>query len=280
LFASFAALLSVVSSATAIGLGAAIFANWFALALVNLFLALLLRAQMVRSVPAVVLASAFSLLVLIAHPVAWGAVMAMIAIQALGILLAAGHKPSELKDAVPLVAVVLLDALFLYLASTQIATVRMELHAAVSESLSAINITNVTNLVEFLDSTINYARNRLDAAVLVVFSIIGIADTSLLPRPFRRILGSMMIVPLFFTVLAPNLSWAWRGLYFFPTYLGAALGARSILLRANASLIGSRREPILSFVFSSSLMGYIFFSSLAWTLRATLLLMETSVRQL
>jgi len=280
LFASFAALLSVVSSATAIGLGAAIFANWFALALVNLFFALLLRAQMVRSVPAVVLASAFSLLVLIAHPVAWGAVMAMIAIQALGILLAAGYRPFELKDAVPLVAVVLLDALFLVLASTQIATVRLELGAAVSESLSAANIANVTNLIGFLDSTIDYARNRLDATVLVLFSIIGIADTSLLPKSSRRILGSMMIVPVLFTLLAPSISWTWRGLYLLPTYLGAALGARSIVRRANVSATGSRRESFLSFVFSFSLLGYIFLSSLAWTLRATLLLIETSVRTL
>jgi len=280
LFASFAALLSVVSSATAIGLGAAIFANWFALALVNLFFALLLRAQMVRSASAIVLASVFSLLVLIAHPVAWGAVMAMIAIQALGILLAAGCKRSELKDAVPLVAVVLLDALFLVLTSTQIATVRLELGAAVSESLSAANIANATNLIGFLDSTIDYARNRLDATVLVLFSIIGIADTSLLPKSSRRILGSMMIVPVLFTLLAPSINWTWRGLYLLPTYLGAALGARSIVRRANVSATGSRRESFLSFVFSSSLLGCIFLSSLAWTLRGTLLLIETSVRAL
>jgi hypothetical protein len=235
---------------------------------------------MVRSVAAIVLASVFSLLVLIAHPVAWGAVMAMIAIQALGILLAAGRRSSELKDAVPLMAVVLLDALFLYLASTQIATVRLELGAAVSESLSAVNITNVTNLIGFLDSTIDYARNRLDATVLVLFSIIGVADTFLLPKSFRRILGSMMIVPVLFTILAPNINWAWRGLYLLPAYLGAALGARSVVLRANASAIGSKRESIMSFVFSSSLLGYIFLSSLAWTLRATLLLIETSVRAL
>ena len=280
LFASFAALLSVVSSATAIGLGAAIFANWFALALVNLFFALLLRAQMVRSVAAIVLASVFSLLVLIAHPVAWGAVMAMIAIQALGILLTAGYRPSELKDAIPLVAVVLLDALFLYLASTQIATVRLELGAAVSESLSAVNITNVTNFFGFLDGVIDYARNRLDATAMIVLSIIGIADVSLLPKPFRRILGSMMIIPVIFTILAPNISWTWRGLYLLPAYLGAALGVRSVVLRANASATGPKRESILSHAFSVSLMGYIFLSSLAWTLRATLLLIETSVRHL
>ena len=277
LFASFAALLSVVSSATAIGLGAAIFANWFALVLVNLFFALLLRAQMVRSVAAIVLASVFSLLVLIAHPVAWGAVMAMIAIQALGILLAAGYRPFELKDAVPLVAVVLLDALFLVLASTQIATVRLELGAAVSESLSAANIANVTNLIGFLDSTIDYARNRLDATVLVLFSIIGIADTSLLPRPFRRILGSMMIVPIFFTLLAPDINWTWRGLYLLPTYLTATLGIRSIALRVNSHPSVSRRESVLRLGFSGSMLAYVLLASFAWALRATLLLMETSV---
>jgi hypothetical protein len=63
-----------------------------------------------------------------------------------------------------------------------------------------------------------------------------------------------------------------------PTCLGASLGARSIVTRANASATGPRRESILSHAFSVSLMGYIFLSSLAWTLRATLLLIETSVR--
>ena len=279
LFASFAALLSVVSSATTIGLGAAIFANWFALALVNLFFALLLRAQMVRAITAIVLASVFSLLVLIAHPVVWGAVIAMIAIQGLSVVLASYSKRSEFKDnVVPLLFVIALDALFLCVASTQIPTVRLELGAAVSESLSALNITNVTNLIGFLDGTIDYGRNRLDATVLVLFSIIGIADTSLLPRPFRRILGSMMIVPVFFTLLAPTINWTWRGLYLLPTCLGAALGTRSIVHRVNASAAGSRRESILNFVFSGSLLGYVFLSSLAWTLRATLLLIETSVR--
>jgi len=279
LCASFAALLSTVSSATAIGLGAAILANWFALAVMNLFFALLLRAQMNRSFGATVLASVASVLVLLAHPYAWAASMAMVAIQGLGILLIVRSRPIEFKqNIIPLISVIALNALFLFLVSTQVEAVHQSLATGVSGALPVIKTINVTNLTTILESTIDYARNRLDATVMAVLSIIGIADASLLPRPFRRILGSMMIVPVIFTLLAPDISWTWRGLYLLPTYLGAALGARSVILRTNSPTVRSTHESILRFAFTSSLSGYIFLSCLAWTLRATLLLMESSIR--
>ena len=199
-FASVAALFSVVSSQTAIGLGAAIFANWFALAVANFFFALLLRAQMNKSATATVLASVVSLLVLLAHPYVWAASMTMIAIQGLGTLLAARSKPTDFRQSmIPLISIVLLNALFLSLASTQFASVRGSLDYGVSAVVSAVKATNVTNPIAVLESTVDYARNRLDATVMIGLSIIGIADMSLLPRPFRRILGSMMIVPVIFT---------------------------------------------------------------------------------
>jgi hypothetical protein len=268
-----------VSSATTIGLGAAILANWFALAVMNLFFALLLRAQMNRSFGATVLASVASVLVLLAHSYAWAASMAMVAIQGLGILLIVRSRPIEFKqNIIPLISVIALNALFLFLVSTQVEAVHQSLATGVSGALPVIKTINVTNLTTILESTIDYARNRLDATVMAVLSIIGIADASLLPRPFRRILGSMMIVPVIFTLLAPDISWTWRGLYLLPTYLGAALGARSVILRTNSPTVRSTHESILRFAFTSSLSGYIFLSCLAWTLRATLLLMESSIR--
>jgi len=281
LCASFAALLSTVSSATAIGLGAAILANWFALAVMNLFFALLLRAQTNRSVSATVLASVASVLVLLAHPYVWAASMAMVAIQGLGILLVTRSRSIEFKQGViPLISVIALNALFLLLVSTQGATVHLSLAGGVSAALPVIKTINATNLTTILESTIAYARNRLDATVMAVLSIIGMADVSLLRRPFRRILGSMMIVPVIFTLLAPDVSWTWRGLYLLPMYLGAALGARSVILRTNSPTVRSTHESILRFAFMSSLSGYIFLSCLAWALRATLLLMESSIRVL
>lgn len=279
LCSSFAALLSAVSSATAIGLGAAILANWFALAVMNLFFALLLRAQMNRSIGATVLASVVSVLVLLAHPYVWAASMAMIAIQGLGILLVVRPRSIEFKQSViPLISVIALNALLL--TSIQVPAVRGSLVAGASVVLPVVKTIKVTNLTAILESTIDYARNRLDATAMGVLSIIGIADASLLPKPFRRIIGSMMIVPVVFTLLAPDVGWTWRGLYLLPTYLGAALGVRSVVLRANASTARSTRESILRLAFTSSLSGYVFLSCLVWALRATLLLMESSIRVL
>jgi hypothetical protein len=281
LLASVAALFSVVSSQTAIGLGAAILANWFALALVNVFFALLLKAQMDRSRFGMVASGLVSLLVLLAHPFTWAASMAMIAIQLVAIALSGRSKLSEIKrDMVPIASVLLLNAVFLFLAFSLAGGARYSLTAAFQQMQSPLRIADLSSLVTFLETTIDYARNRLDMTFMIILSIIGILDTSLVSKRFRRVLASMMIVPIFFTLLAPDINWTWRGLYLLPIYLGAALGARSIVLRANASTIGSRRESILSFVLSSSLLGYIFLSSLAWTLRATLLLIETSVRHL
>jgi len=281
LCSSFAALLSTVSSATTIGLGAAILANWFALAVMNLFFALLLKAQMNRSVGATVLASVVSVLVLLAHPYVWAASMAMVAIQGLGVLLVVRSRSIEFKQSViPLITVVVVNVLFLFVASTQVATVRGSLVAGASVVLPVIKTIRLTNLTAILESTIDYARNRLDATAMGVLSIIGIVDASLLPKPFRRIIGSMMIVPVVFALLAPDVGWTWRGLYLLPTYLGAALGVRSVILRANASTVRSTRESILRLVFTSSLSGYVFLSCLAWALRATLLLMESSIQAL
>ena len=152
IFASVAALFSVVSSQTAIGLGAAIFANWFALAVANFFFALLLRAQMNRSVTAKVLASVASLFVLLAHPYVWAASMTMIAIQCLGTLLSARSKPTDFRQSmVPLISVVLLNALFLSLVSTQFASVRGSLDYEVSVAVSAVKTINVTNLITVLE---------------------------------------------------------------------------------------------------------------------------------
>jgi len=278
LFASVAALFSVVSIQTAIGLGAAIFANWFALALMNLFFAVLLKAQMDRSTAAVIMAPVASFLVLLAHPYVWGASMVMVAIQVAGMLLRRPSKFSEFKrDAVPLASVILLNIAFVYLGSSYVPAVQGSLSSALLRGQSALAAIDLSSAVTLLEWTIDYAKNRLDVTMMVILSIVGILDVSLLPRQFRRVVGSMMIVPIVFTLLAPDFHWTWRGLYLLPTYLGGALGARSIVLRANSLVGAGRRESMLRFMFSGSFFGYVFLSCLAWTVRATILLIETSV---
>lgn len=279
LFASVAALFSVVSSQTSIGLGAAIFANWFALALMSLFFAILLKAQMDRSRAAMIMAPVASFLVLLAHPYVWGASMVMVAIQVVGILLSYPWKLSELKhDAAPLVFVMLVNIVFLFLGSSYVPVVWASLSSALLRGQSALAAIDLSNAVTLLEWTIDYAKNRLDATMMVILSIVDVLDMSLLPRQFRRVVGSMMIVPILLTLLAPDFHWTWRGLYLLPTYLGGALGARSIVLRANSSPAGAgRRESVLRLALSGSFFGYVFLSCLAWTFRATILLIETSV---
>jgi hypothetical protein len=128
-----------------------------------------------------------------------------------------------------------------------------------------------------LETTIDYARNRLDMTFMILLSVIGILDVSLVSKQFRRVLGSMMIVPVVFMLLAPDIHFTWRGLYLLPAYLGGTMGLRSIALRVNDPVRADGIESVPRRAFSSSLFGYVFLSCLAWTLRATLLLIETSV---
>jgi hypothetical protein len=278
LLASVAALFSVVSSQTAIGLGTAILANWFALALVNVFFALLLKAQMDQSRLGIVASCLVSLLVLLAHPFTWAASMAMIAIQLLAIMLSGPSKLREIKrDMIPIASVILLNAVFLFLVFSLAGGARYSLTVAFQQMQSPLRIADLSSLVTFLGTTIDYARNRLDMTFMIILSIIGILDTSLVSKRFRRVLASMMIVPIFFTLLAPDINWTWRGLYLLPTYLTATLGIRSIALRVNSHPSVSRRESVLRLGFSGSMLAYVLLASFAWALRATLLLMETSV---
>jgi len=278
LLASVAALFSVVSSQTAIGLGAAILANWFALALVNVFFALLLKAQMDQSRLGIVASCLVSLLVLLAHPFTWAASMAMIAIQLLAIMLSGPSKLREIKrDMIPIAPVILLNAVFLFLVFSLAGGARYPLTVAFQQMQSPLRIADLSSLVTFLGTTIDYARNRLDMTFMIILSIIGILDTSLVSKRFRRVLASMMIVPIFFTLLAPDINWTWRGLYLLPTYLTATLGISSIALRVNSHPSVSRRESVLRLGFSGSMLAYVLLASFAWALRATLLLMETSV---
>ena len=107
-FASIAAFLSVISSQTAIGLGAAIFANWFALALANVLFALLVRAQIGQSRAAIAMASTFSFLVLFAHIFTWVACAAMLVVQGLSILSLPHLRVAKLRrEGVPIACIIL-----------------------------------------------------------------------------------------------------------------------------------------------------------------------------
>jgi hypothetical protein len=280
--AGFAALLSVVSAQTSLGMGAGILANWFALSIANFMFALTLRCIRVKSWLACGGSILLSLILLASYTYAWVAAVSMLVITLTVTLLSfRSQSTDQWRNESKFLAVILVAVLAapVLLAYFLLGPLLGGVPAWINPS-AWLNVgwnylvgrpsAQILESVGYaLEQAFDFAGNRIDLPILTILSIVGLVD-SIWARSFRRIVAAMVLVPVFLAVVSPDLYLTWRGLYMIPTYLTGALGAESIIRTVNVRRASSTSLSRLAF--AGTFAGYIFLTHLSYSLRALELL--------
>jgi len=284
--AALAALMSVVSAQTSLGMGAGIIASWFAMSIANFALALVARSIRLRSELAAV-GSALVLVVLLAsYAYLWIIILAALVLVLLALIVSLPILDRrQAKYEVPLLGSVLVGAVliplaFLYIASGPLGFRVPGINPVLWFNQGWSHLTRVMTPDVFgstlpaLEEALDFAGNRVDLPFLTLLSIVGLLDTSSRTPSFGRIMAAMILVPIAVSLVTTDLLSTWRGLYVIPMYLAGALGAESIILRVNGE--GSTWKRLGPLAFAGAFTGYIFLSHLSYSLRALYLLIMVS----
>jgi len=282
--AALAALLSVVSAQTSLGMGAFIITNWFALSLANFTFALLIRAIRLHSKFAAAGSLTFSLVLLASYAFLWVAVIAeLVLVLFASIVLFRSVQRRELKYEVGFIGGLLLGSImipiaFLSFGGTPLSGFRPQgLDPITWITMGWSQFTQGASGDEVLGSglaaleaTFDFAGNRVDLPFLTLLSIIGLLDGASETRSFRRIIAATVLVPLAMTMITRDIYYTWRGLYIIPLYLTGALGAESVIRRVNGQESPWKSRSRLAF--AGTFSAYLFISHLAYSFRALELL--------
>jgi len=280
--AALAALLSVVSSQTSLGMGAGILANWFSLSFVNFMFTLLLRWIRLHSRLAGAGSLLLSLVLLGSYTYTWVAAVAMLALALVATLLSFRWRTQGLwrreliSFAAVLVAVFVLPIVLGYVILAPLlgglpswfdprAWVSIGWNYLVGRPLSEVLVLAPSALEVAFD----FAGNRVDLPFLTILSMVGLADSAW-SGSFRRLVAAMVLVPIVLAVVSPDLYLTWRGLYMIPMYLTGALGVGSIIGRVNGQ--GAAWRSLSRLAFAGTFAGYVFLAHLSYSLRALELL--------
>jgi hypothetical protein len=283
--ASFAALLSVVSAQTTLGMAAGIYANWFGLAVATLMFALAVRAVRVRSPIAFLGAFVLSVILIGSYSYLWITAIAALCLAVVSSIFAfrsLSNREWVLETgitAIMFVGAVFAPVVALYLVSAvgvQPATLDPNVWFQVGWNYlqGQVKTGAVGSALAALEQAFDFAGNRVDLPFLTLLSVVGMVDTGMLDRSFRRIVAGMVVVSLVFTILSPDIYLTWRGLFILPLYLTGALGAASVIRRVNRFGVSPDRRTQLAFAATFSL--YLFLSLLSYSLRAIELLIWES----
>jgi hypothetical protein len=286
--ASFAALLSVVSSQTSLGMGAGILANWFALSPANVMFALAVRAMRLRSKLAAIGSLVFSMLLLWSYAYMWVAAVAMLLVVLVATFLSfrSERKREWGRELVFLSAIlggaVALPAVLLYAVSSLTgqgpAGFNVGIWVGIARNYISGNMSiEVLTVARALEEAFDFAGNRVDLPFLTILSIIGLLWFNDVPqtRSFRRFVAAMVVVPIAITLISPDMYLTWRGLYLVPIYLTGALGVESVIRIVNGMEWSWRSSSRLAF--AGTFAAYVFLSHLSYSLRALeLLIMAAS----
>jgi hypothetical protein len=280
--ASFAALLSVLSAQTSLGMGAGILANWFSLSLANFMFALVLRWIRLRSRLAVVGAVVFSMVLLGSYAYMWVAAMAMLMIALVATLLSFRSQTQlEWKHESASLGAVLLGCVILPVVLAWLLLVPLLGHVPAwfdartfltqgwGQLVSRVSSQPLPLAASALEEAFDFAGNRVDLPFLTILSIVGLLDPAW-KGSFRRLVAAMVLLPIVVAAISPSLYDTWRGLYVIPMYLTGALGVASITRVVNRQQ-GSWRSPS-RLAFSGTFFAYVFLSHLSYSLRALELL--------
>jgi len=282
--AALAALLSVVSAQTSLGMGAGIIANWFALSVANLAYALIIRSVR-RHSPLAFVGSLVVLLILLAsYAYLWVVVLAVQVLVLLATIIqfrASDRREWKYEVGIlsgVLVGTVLIPIAFLMLAASSLigfkpAGLEPTLWFAQGWNLlaAALKPSVLSVSLVALERAFVFAGNRVDLPFLTLLSIVGLLDMPYRARSFREMTAAAILVPAVLTLITPYMYSTWRGLYVIPMYLTGALGAESVVRRVNGneSTWSSRSRLALALTFCA----YVFLSHLGYSLRALALLM-------
>lgn len=283
--ASFAALLSVVSAQTTLGMAAGIYANWFGLAVATFMFALAVRAIRVRSPLAFLGALALSVILIGSYSYLWITAIAALCLAVVSSVFAfRSLSTREWIRETGITALLFVGAMFapvvaLYLISAvgvQPATFDPNVWFQVGWNYlqGQVKTGAVGSALAALEQAFDFAGNRVDLPFLTLLSVVGMVDTGMLDRSFRRMVAGMVVVSLVFTILSPDIYLTWRGLFILPLYLTGALGAASVIRRVNR--FGGSPDRRTQLAFAATFLFYLFLSLLSYSLRAIELLIWES----
>jgi hypothetical protein len=272
---SFAALLSVVSVQTTLGMYGGILANWFALSIVNFTFAMVIRSVRLRSPLAAVGSIVLSLVLLTGYAYAWVVAVVELLLALIGSLTAfrASHS-NEWKYDVGIISgvilgIVLVPFVFASIAATPLVGLRLEildpntwfaLGWRYALAAGGQTIGSMLSALEF-----SLAESWMELPFVALLSVLGLLDHAPRTRCFTGIIAAMVLVP-FAIELVPNAPsyYPLRGLYLIPLYMLAALGAESVIRRVNEQESSWKIRTGLAF--AGAFAAYLFLSQLGYTL--------------
>jgi hypothetical protein len=280
--AGLAALLSVVSAQTSLGMGAGILANWFSLSVLNFMFALLLRSIRLHSKLAGAGSLLVSLMLLGSYTYTWVAAIAMLALALVATIFSYRRATRRLwrheliAFGAALVGVFALPVALGYVVVIPLlGYVPSWFNPFVWVSIGSNYLVGRPLSVALalapagLEGAFDFAGNRVDLPFLTMLSMVGLMDSAW-DRSFRRLVAAMVLVPIVLAAVSPDLFLTWRGLYMIPMYLAGALGVGSIIGRVNGQRASWRSPSRLAF--AGTFAGYVFLAHLSYSLRALELL--------
>lgn len=292
--AAFAALLSVVSAQTALGMSAGIINNWFALSVANFMFALIVRSLRLGSKPLMVGALAVSLILLVSYAFLWVVVIAELALVLVASILAHWGKDNhEWNREVGLLSLMLLGSILIPVALSFVVSPFLGFKAKgidpsvwFTEALGYLTHVQPNLLGSVwgvFGEAFDFAGNRIDLPILTLLSLMGLLEYRSQRRSFSRIIASMVVVPIVVIVVISLSSaspyapiWlTWRGLYIIPLYLTGALGVESIIRRVGGAASSWSKSQL---AFAGTFAAYILLSHLSYSLRALELLIIVGSR--
>jgi len=281
--AAFAALLSVVSAQTALGMSAFIITNWFALSLANFTFALIVRSVRRRSAIAALGCLVVALVLLASYAYMWVVFVAELSLVLIASIVAfrrvnrvAWRREMRLLSA-ELFGITVIPLVLLFLVVVPLLGVRPQgldplawFDLGWKYVAQTLTPQNLGSSLSALELSFDFAGNRIDLPFLTLLSIPCLFGGKSQTPSFRRIIAAMIIVPFIVTMLTTDMYYTWRGLYLIPLYLTGALGAEYIIRQVNGQESSWKTRSRLAF--TGTFTAYIFLSQLAYFLRALELL--------
>jgi hypothetical protein len=262
---SFAAVLSVVSAQTTLGMYGGIIANWFALSVANFMFAMIIRSIRLRSPVMAVGSIGLSLALLAAYAYLWLVAVVELLLALVGSIAAFGRNNSRgwkydvgiLSAAI--VSIMLIPIVFL----SSLGPDPTALFALGWQYVEAAGSQTIASAVSALGSSLAASRMRLPFVALL--SILGLLDHAPQTRCFTKIIAAMVLVPFAIELVSNAPSYfPLRGLYLTPLYVLAALGAENIICRVNGHVSPWKIRGGLAF--AGMFGAYLFLSQLRYTL--------------
>ena len=272
---SFAAVLSVVSAQTTLGMYAGIIANWFALSIANFTFAMIIRSIRLRSLLAAVGSIVLSLVLLAGYAHLWVVAIVELLFGLVGLIAALGAPDySDWKYDVGILSGIILGIVLVPLVFISAGRPSLGLSPEALDPgtwfalgwryVQAAKGETIGSVVSALEFSMAESRMQLPFAALL--SILGLLDHAPRTRSFTKVIATMVLIPLAIEVVpnAPSY-FPLRGLYLIPLYMLVALGAESVIRRVNGRESAWKSPSGLAF--TGAFTAYVFLSQLSYMLR-------------